>query len=328
MVKKSLVILHLLFYYLNEFGVCVTTLPDPIKLCSLFKDGIRLRKPGSCTQYIHCSNSTGIIYSCPSLQKFDRNAQSCVLESKLSDVDNYCRNRCLNINGKWVTDPATCKGYLYCKNGQPMQGYCENGYYFNEAKSLCDFENVKFCNILPEICDLVPDGTSYRNSTDCKSYFICKNGKSVSQNCSKYYNAQTNACGSKLPNYPCAPKYECKNRKGIFSDGVSCRGYFYCRDFGKENDLDPIFGQCPVGTLFDQTTQSCTDPIESDCSFDRCQGRNDMDVQTNDDNCRSYITCKNGERIEKKRCSGDKFFDEKSQTCVHAIITYKSCDGK
>ncbi|XP_011179912.1 peritrophin-44 [Zeugodacus cucurbitae] len=333
MLKKSLLLLSLIFCYLHDYGLCVTTLPDPTELCGFFKDGIRLRKPGSCTEYIHCSNSTGVIYSCPSPQKFDRKAQRCVLESNLSDVDDYCRNRCLNINDKWVTDPATCKGYFYCKNGQPIQGYCTNGYYFNEAKSMCDFENVKLCNIVPEICDLVPDGTKYRSSTNCNSYYICNNGKSQSKTCPNYYNLQTESCVKNLPDYPCVPKFKCSSsisgtkRKGFFTDGISCRGYFLCRDFGKEEDLEPLFLQCPVGKLFDGKTQSCTEPYESDCKFDRCQGQGDRLVQTNDDNCRSYITCRNGEKINTKRCSGDKFFDEKLQACVYTIISYKSCDG-
>ncbi|XP_054734753.1 peritrophin-44-like [Anastrepha obliqua] len=334
MQQKSLLSLFVIFCCLYGFVESDTILPDPAGLCSLFQDGTRIRKPGSCTEYIHCANSTGITYSCPSTQKFDRSKQSCVLEANLSDTDDYCRNRCEGIDGKWITDPASCKGYLYCKSGQSFQGYCPSDYVFNEKDAICDFADNYNCNVVPEICDLVPNGMQYRDTTDCNKYYTCTKGVSVSTTCTKntHYNVQTKSCGQQWLDSSCIPTFTCgtntKILTGFQSDGATCRGYFYCRDLGTERDLEPGYGQCPEGTFFHQSTQACIDPLKSDCAYNRCQGRNITYVQTNNDNCRNFILCENGVATKTQRCSGDKFFDEKMQACVTNIVSYDCCDGK
>ncbi|XP_017474424.1 PREDICTED: peritrophin-44 [Rhagoletis zephyria] len=332
--RKSLMRVILTFFCLYDLTQCNTILPDPAELCSLFEDGTRIRKPGSCTEYILCANSMGTTYSCPSNQKFDRAKQGCVLETNLTDTDDYCRNRCEGIDGKWITDPASCKGYLYCREGQPIQGYCENDYVFNENDAMCDFAENLSCNVVHEICDLVPEGTLYRNTADCSKYYKCTKGKSVSTSCARntHYNVQTKTCGKQWLDDACVPTFSCGTSsrilKGFQSDGVTCRGYFYCRDFGTVRDLEPNYGRCPEGTFYDQTALACIDPLDSDCSYNRCQGRGNSYVQTNEDDCRNYIVCENGVEVKRQRCSGDQFFDEKMQVCVKSIVSYKCCDGK
>ncbi|XP_067644838.1 peritrophin-44-like [Eurosta solidaginis] len=334
MIQKSLLALVVIYSSISYIGECTVTLPNPSKLCNLFKDGMRIRKPGSCTEYIECFNSTSTAYSCPPNQQFDRKKQSCVSSGDLTDSDDYCRNRCKGIDGKWISDPASCQGYLYCNAGQDLQGYCDDGYVFNEAKSICDFEDSLQCNIVPEICDLVANNMQYRDETDCNKYYKCSKGKSVSMKCTKnaHYNVQMGSCGQQWLDNSCIPEFSCgtdkKIWKGFHSDGATCRGYFYCRDFGTVRDLSPTFAQCPVGTFFSQAAQACVNPLQSDCKYNRCQGRGNMFVQTNEDDCRNYIVCENDVEVKRQRCSGDKFFDEKSQACVKFMIAYSCCDGR
>lgn len=98
---------------------------DYTAMCRLFRDGTQLRKPGSCSEYIDCYNSTGVVRTCASpTSLFDSTRQSCV-DSYASSTKNFCSDLCENVNvtkTQWVADPTNCHGYVYCGAGISMAG--------------------------------------------------------------------------------------------------------------------------------------------------------------------------------------------------------------
>ncbi|KAM7357458.1 peritrophin-44 [Cochliomyia hominivorax] len=313
-------------------------------LCRLFKNNTKLRLPGSCTQYIECNGQSGQILSCGTNLKFNEKTGKC---EKDLDTTLLCENRCYGKNGTWVANPVNCQAYYYCDNGQAFASSCNPGQHFNQqlndGNGMCVSPKYSTCiqNMVNNICELVPDGTKFRNEYNCAQYYVCKKNEQKLEDCqdkkvNTYFNIETGNCEDKS-NVPCdfhvATSGKCKGLKInkdsylLVSDGFSCRGYFTCLYKGNyAYDLEPVWSQCPVGTFFNDVERKCTDQLETKCKYDRCDGHGDSFSTSEKNNCRNYLICKDNRKISEMECPIDYFFDERSQACVTKIIYYKSCD--
>jgi Chitin binding Peritrophin-A domain len=76
-------------------------------------------------------------------------------------------NPCEGLSGSFVNDPSSCRGYFFCVNGNSIPGSCQEGFFFNEAEQLCDFEaNVPCVDCPPTGIHLISVPGS------CTEYFV------------------------------------------------------------------------------------------------------------------------------------------------------------
>ncbi|XP_061398602.1 peritrophin-44-like, partial [Musca vetustissima] len=212
-------------------------------------------------------------------------------------------------------------------------GPCPTGMHFDEKLQMCVYTKTSSCVDVSSICELVPDKTKFRNEKDCAKYYECSKNLPSAKSCTKqFYDVQAEKCVDKslvVCNAHPIPDKICNKVKNAYkADEATCRGYFYCRDLGIVEDLEPIWGQCPEGTFFSEAKQACVNPIDVKCDYNRCDGRGNLMVTSGKNNCHNYVICKDGAPVEDKECIRDYFFDEKYQACVPDIIYYECCDIK
>ena len=107
---------------------------------------------------------------------------------------------------------------------------------------MCSFDSTSSCVDVADICELVAEGTLFRDETDCSRYYKCTKGKHVLTSCksSMYFSKEANGCVERAKVACTAHPYYsniCLNSKknpspGKKTDKASCRGYFHCLDFG------------------------------------------------------------------------------------------------
>ncbi|XP_017137857.1 peritrophin-44 [Drosophila miranda] len=318
----------LLIFCLPGFSEAVG---DYSELCRLFKNGTNIRKPGTCDEYIHCSDGEGIMKFCEGTTPYYNSIkQECVQE--LSNSHLYCGNRCEGRDGTWVSDPTNCEQYFYCRDGVPLAGACPIGQHFNESSQACMHGVDSQCVDVANICEILPENTAFRYEDDCSYYYVCKNSKQTLTKCKStlYFNVETGdcvarnlvACDAHSKEGVCAA-----SSKVVFkSDSATCRGYFICKAFGTVADLDPLWNQCPEGTFFDEERQLCGKATDVVCTHNRCDGRGTMLVVSSKNYCHNYIQCVDGLEVAESTCHFDHFFDEVIQACSSKIIYDNCCD--
>ncbi|XP_016975563.2 peritrophin-44 [Drosophila rhopaloa] len=308
---------------------------DYEELCRLFKNGTRIRKPGTCDHYIQCVDGEGTLLSCPSGESFDPNEDKCV--TTLANSHQYCGNRCEGLDGQWVSDPTECHKYFYCMNGVPLAGMCPVGQHFEESSQSCLHGVDSQCVDVNNICELVAKDTKFRAEDDCSSYYKCdsKGNHEVSSCTSKavkYFDVESGNCVEpKLVECTAHPKAGiCSSSQVVVfkSDGASCRGYFMCKALHPVADLDPQWMQCPEGYFFDEELQVCGRATSVICTHNRCDGRGTMLVTSSSNNCHNFIRCENNKEVEEETCHFDHFFDERIEACSSTIIYDKCCDDR
>lgn len=307
--------------------------PDYTALCRLFPTGTTLRMPGSCEQYIKCDTGKGQVRSCASPKSFDAQKQVCI-EAK--DSSSLCGNRCEGINGKWVADPTNCHGFFYCEKSVAFPGHCEGNLHFDQSKQMCVYTGSSVCVDVAHICEIAPDKIKFRDENDCSYYYECAKQTHTRKACkNQYFDVEAQKCVDKSQmtcNAHPIPKNICivskKPYVGFRADQATCRGYFYCKNLGIVEDLEPVWGQCPFGKFFSEEAKTCLDPVDVKCAFNRCEGREDGLVVSGKNNCHNYLKCVGGFVKEEITCARDYFFHEEFSACIPEILYYPCCDVK
>ncbi|KAM7357121.1 peritrophin-44 [Cochliomyia hominivorax] len=298
--------------------------------CVLFPDGTKLRHPDDCGQEIICNNFKAVNgIKCPDSNPFyDKDTNRCV--KHISD-HSTCEIDCNNKNGTFVKDPKYCEGYYYCLDDVAHYGHCPRNTHFNETQQACIHAYNSSCVAYTlDLCSIVKVGVKFKHQTNCGKYFECVKSKgSVELKeyfCEKpgpYYDALKGKCVDK-PIEGChpVPKNACskitKNHNFI-SDGYTCRGYFYCKD---KNDQNPTWGQCQGYKFY--SDGKCDEPLNVQCSYNRCEGSDRVYVTSNRSGCRHYLYCENNVKTFEGDCGND-FFDELQGVCTTKIVDYKAC---
>ncbi|XP_039486710.1 peritrophin-44 [Drosophila santomea] len=309
---------------------------DYEELCRLFKNGTKVRKPGSCDQYIQCYDGDGTVLTCPSNQFFNPSQGACV--ATMDNSNKYCGNRCEGLDGEWVADPTECHKYFYCMNGVPLEGMCPVGQHFDESSQACLYGKDSICVDVNNICELVAAETKFRNEKDCGYYYQCdKIGKHATKTCitskkTEYFDVESGQCveANKVECAAHSKENVCSISKEmqLKSDNATCRGYFVCLALYPVVDLDPQWAQCPEGYFFDEDRQVCGTATSVVCTHNRCEGRGTMLVTSSSNNCHNYIRCVDNKEVTEETCHLDYFFDETVEACSSKIIYDKCCDDR
>ncbi|XP_015044736.2 peritrophin-44 [Drosophila yakuba] len=309
---------------------------DYEELCRLFKNGTKVRKPGTCDQYIQCYDGDGTVLTCPSNQFFNPSKDACV--ATMDNSNKYCGNRCEGLDGEWVADPTECHKYFYCMNGVPLEGMCPVGQHFDESSQACLYGKDSICVDVNNICELVAAETKFRNDKDCGYYYQCdKIGKHATKTCitskkTEYFDVESGKCveANKVECTAHSKENVCSISKEmqLKSDNATCRGYFVCKALYPVVDLDPQWAQCPEGYFFDEDRQVCGTATSVVCTHNRCEGRGTMLVTSSSNNCHNYIRCVDNKEVTEETCHLDYFFDETVEACSSKIIYDKCCDDR
>lgn len=302
-------------------------------LCARFVEGMKFREPGNCQAYVTCKNGTGTVTTCPKDQLYDKDNKKC----SNSVNDSYCKEKCKSKNNTWVSDPINCNGYLYCQSGVGIKSTCLDGYHFDQKAQLCVFANESDCDDISDFCGILPSSTSFSDPRNCNKYFQCSKTSMKKTNCpsGQYYEASVGKCKTMyevackahpIPTNVCG-----KDSKPIYnkwvSDQVSCRGSYFCAYKGKKlSDKKPMWSQCDEGLFFNEKLQTCSDPAETSCKHNRCEGRGNAKVIAEVFGCRDYYACQDGLVKEKRKCGKDMFFHEAKQACTYEETFYSVCD--
>lgn len=316
-------------------------------ICRYFPDNTTIRKPGSCTETLICNNGKSQPYSkCPDGQMISLKDMKCTTKSK--DIDDYCKNKpkCNKKGPKWMGDLKNCHDWHEC-NGTTIakSGTCSPNGIFSEEKQACiagDFN----CNKTYMLCNVAPENKPFWDEFNCHEYFYCSASEMKFKRCDDpkhYYDIRSGKCIAKAKvdcyKHP-IPDEVCGNKKlairdRFVKDQATCRGYFYCKfkevnktddlNWNYDPDLDPKWGQCPMGLFFDEEFQACRNQNEVKCEEDRCDSRKSGKILDQQQGCQSYLVCQDGHTEDVVKCDNGKYFDPLSEQCVDRKISYPIC---
>ncbi|XP_046807336.1 peritrophin-44 [Lucilia cuprina] len=312
---------------------------NPDLLCTYIANNTKIKDPSACNKYITCVNQKPLPGICEGDLFYDRNTGSCVPPNT---VKCYSSNPCAATPGVdgFVSDPYSCSGYFYCKNGKGSHGACSSGMNFNPNTKNCIRNYTCEVKILPEdYCNIVPDGVFIKVPNSCNAYQMCWHGELINGTCPDtfYFNAFKGDCDYPT-NVDCmetttlAPKIpenlKCTKAGVFISDGVSCNGYYYCKGHSDGN-IELIHGECPFERFFDPSNDGeCVLRTNITCPYNRCVTLGYHNIQLaniDDDGCRGFWLCQEGEIIGRTECPNGMYFDELLQLCTHEVVNYPAC---
>lgn len=328
-----MILITLLFGILNIVH-CQEVLSSEKDICRLFKDDVMLRKPGHCDIGIKCKDFKSITeIECNKEQFYNRNSKKCEKNSS----DKYCSTACSLRSQGYIADKKNCQGWYKCKGTTTISvGICAKNLVFNVNNGMCDYPENYSCKREFNFCDVVPNLTPFLHETNCGAYYECVKGELVVKDCDpgKYFDVKTATCISKDKVY-CAqypyPKEVCGTKKlairnHFVSDNASCRGYFYCKDYGVGNpDLSPNWGQCSETRFFEPKEEACFPRTHVRCTEDRCDGRNDGYELSSKSGCQHYLICKGNRTLDECYCGADKWFSAEKNECTTTVTSYPAC---
>ncbi|KAH8270319.1 hypothetical protein KR018_007863, partial [Drosophila ironensis] len=304
-------------------------------ICRLFPDGTKLRKPGSCTEWIVCQGhqrTTGGV--CKDTKPyFSLSTKDCAK----SVEDSYCKGPCVASSQGYVGDTVNCANWYYCEGKKQLgQGSCTNGQYFDKATQQCVYPEATVCDAKFEMCDIVPINNVFTDEDNCNKYLTCNKTFGLTVNkceAGKYFSVASGTCIDQklvvcsdhpVPEDVCGTKKLAVRNKFV-SDRATCRGYYYCRDLGSGiPDPDPIYHQCNEDNFFNQERQACMQRETQKCSLDRCDGRDSGYEIAENEGCHNYIECVDGREETVFSCE-DQYFDVELQKCTDSVKTYGAC---
>lgn len=212
-------------------------------------------------------------------------------------------------NGSYVNSPTNCRAYYACSNGLAIAYLCPYGFYFNEAKQLCDLPENVLCetlngdvttetppntdatpgpaptagtdvpgttdetDIFDLICDGHPDGYLINNPISCQAFWRCTNGMAIPGQCESAFNFNEPKQLCDHPaNYPCDNRPLCPPQ-GIhtYKKHNSCTEFYFC--FAGFLTIR----QCAPGLHFDSAKGQCNFPVLAECEESVCPLINDPD---------------------------------------------------
>ncbi|KAH8411143.1 hypothetical protein KR222_006794, partial [Zaprionus bogoriensis] len=327
----------LAFVCLLQFTSQTEHLNNGEDICRLFPDDTVLRKPGYCDRTIVCKNSVSTEGTlCTNDQVYSLTKNQC--QKSLDSFDTYCKHPCTSKTSGYVGDTFNCENWYYCdKSDMLLSGVCGNNMYFDQSQQMCTYPSNATCNAVYELCQVVPSGVKVKDEHNCNMYITCASGKATSNLCEagNYYDSKTGSCVKKSlvscskhphPDEVCGTK-KLAIRNKFVSDGATCRGYFYCRDFGSgQPDESPTWHQCSENYFFNEELQVCQERSACRCSEDRCDGRVNGYELVETDGCQHYIECENNaEKGDVLKCDDNMYFDVQAQKCTTTKVTYGAC---
>lgn len=280
-------------------------------ICSNKRDGFHFDPASTdCTSYIKCKD--GRLESreqCSAQAVF--NGNDCVpaplftCPSMFWDMlmNDICKHK---NNGFYVNPQRGCASYLRCVGGRTAEEHdCPARQYFDPDERNCVFEKFndrKKC-LAPKLAlDCKDKSQGFYQGEHCTSYYYCLNGYMTEYMCPRGKVFNGDKCVSKS-HYTCpfGNMGTCNGKAdGYHKDKDSgCRAYYFCSKGHKATYL------CDEGHSFNG--EKC---VPTTCQQDySCYAKSDGYHTDVSSNCRSYIYCQNGEKINRLTCRGDNVFN-------------------
>jgi Chitin binding Peritrophin-A domain len=188
------------------------------------------------------------------------------------DID-HCYNPekpCEGVKStKLVKNPdGDCRDYFTCFDGRGTFSRCEDGFFFNKDKQICDKWDLDLCYNPKDQCKGVEHHKFVKNPNgDCQDYFLCYNGKSETRRCPDghifYENEQI--CDFWDHGHCTYTNDQCHGKEHLAAvdrPTGTCASYYLC-EYGRGVPYN-----CPEGLYFDNENQMCNFPEKVDCRPD------------------------------------------------------------
>ncbi|XP_055905706.1 peritrophin-44-like [Eupeodes corollae] len=303
--------------------------------CPLVKNNTYIGDPNDCQGWVFCTNGKAIYGKCNDNLFFDSANGVCDYPENVACNLNV-ETMCAGLTDIYKSDPNDCSKYCYCKDGETKCNKCPSGQFFDPNTISCVWATSSSC-VANSPCLLAPNGFIGDGKT-CTGYLRCGSSRVLSSgNCEedRYYNPLNGMCdypeNVKCPGSPSKPpvssehippKDLCKKDGQFYSDGETCRGYFYCKNKGDTAK----WGQCPKNSQFNEATQQCNDPEKVLCTKDRCDGTSKSFMAVANTNCKQYFNCNKGVENGQGTCPKDHpYYNEKAGVCQTDKLDYPIC---
>lgn len=173
-------------------------------------------------------------------------------------------------------------------------------------------ENLSVDN---DICRLFADGSIMRKPGTCTESIKCidhrSEDNSVCTTAGQQWSLKDNKCASGVSDAYC--KSPCVKASPTYVvDPKNCRGWYQCNGATTVKN-----GNCDSGLVFDQPTQYCVYPSQSNCqaTYDFCDvAKYDMPFK-DEVNCHKYFTC-NAKGLQENTCDTGKYYDVDAGACI------------
>jgi len=167
---------------------------------------------------------------------------------------------------EFVRNVTDCKSWIKCKATGPIQGFCQDPYYFDEFNQICTTAAKAACYSCPDPTKFI---ALYPVENSCNRYVRCLRGIATDQICDEglQFNNATEQCepeadvGCAVSNVLTCPKtirpggFYAINNETDCSIGLVCVG-----------DAEPITVICSSSLHFNTETLMCGLPKNSGCT--------------------------------------------------------------
>ncbi|SPP84709.1 peritrophin-48 [Drosophila guanche] len=322
------------FLALALVPLCSATF-DPSVICSLVVNGTKINDPRVCNGWIECTAGQPVAGTCGAGLFYDRESEKCVDSDSIQCLSS---DPCASVLNGFAADPYSCSSYYYCLDGKGTKGYCPTGMNFSAGTETCIRMYPCKLNMDPDsYCNILPDGVFIKDSSNCNGWQMCWDGEVISGTCpgTFYFSASSASCDYPQ-NVACdisvppliAEKGVCAQAGDFVSDKVSCNGYYYCHELA-DGQMALEHAVCSDGRFFLAADGgACVPRTNVACPYDRCVGLGNTTIQLaseSDDGCRGFAICQDGVSIGTGTCPAEEYFDELTQRCTTAVISYPAC---
>ncbi|XP_052889811.1 multiple epidermal growth factor-like domains protein 11 [Anopheles moucheti] len=265
-------------------------------LCEQQPNGTMLAHPNECDLYIRCFDHKSSALRCPTGDIFNAKTQFCAPGNADTCQLHPVQKICKNMRDKTVySHPDDCTRFIKCNVGKAIVNDCPAGEILDGLSKLCKPGNTETCKLLDKVCRGRPDGLVIEHPSNCGHYIKCRNGAAAVHSCSKgeILRSDTQVC---VPGNASTCEFEpieraCtgKSNGRLYPHPTDCQSYIRCESSAGVEE------NCPPGTIFLATTQSCVAGNGNTCAFldDTCVGRADG-VLAHPQGCGMFLMCTAG----------------------------------
>ncbi|XP_017841761.2 low-density lipoprotein receptor-related protein 2 [Drosophila busckii] len=286
--------------------------------------------PADCASYYRC-NSKDIMrpIKCPEGKEYNPKNGKCgtagrglctlTLSAPLTDPANICANE---VNGAYLAKEGSCTEFYICSNQQAYTQKCDSGSYFNGGtECVPDTDDTCWENA----CIGKKDGNYLTNTASCRDYITCQKEQATLESCpaGSLFDANLQMCRTDEKNEECWENYCIGQPSGEYlANKDDCGAFYICY-----ND-SPVPSKCSPGTFFnisgphcqpgecpsDDTTTTSTTTVPTPGECDCANGVKHGQMVPNENNCRKFFTCNNGELVSGD-CYTGNYFNPKLECC-------------
>ncbi|KAM8708420.1 hypothetical protein ACLKA7_015399 [Drosophila subpalustris] len=304
-------------------GLCKLSLAAPLAEatndCANEVNGVRVKKPGYCSQFYICYNQMAYSQECDLGSYFDPILQACTPDAQSECWQNQCIDQ---SDGTLLASSTSCRNFYMCRNKEVTVESCNAGYYFDAQQKECviDPDNA---HCWENFCIDKNDG-ALPDPDNCSNFYLCYQQRATLQECPEgtYFdktgpNCQPGPCpgpDTTTTTTTESPSTGCDCADGsvngqLVANENNCRIYFICEN----GVLKPE--DCLMGNYFDKkynvcqvdTGKTCADSWTPDCV--------DGDVTEDAENCNQYYVCQNG-IWQSETCPKGQYFSTDCGYCV------------